>query len=127
MIYTRRCTEYQELVDESWKQGWKTGCALLDVGCQQRPAGRLLCKGFTTLGLTREAKRNAIASAPEDAEKDARWRWMKRKRCWDRGIEGQRDRGQGLINRYGCLGTCVMSEDPLTPVAWLMMSPSTHS
>lgn len=88
VIYTRRCTEYQELVDKSWKQGWKTRSELREVGCQ-RLAERSVCKVFTMMGLTGETKRNAIISATEGAEKDTRWRWKKRADPFERaaGIE----------------------------------------
>lgn len=70
VIYTRRCTKYQELVDKSWRQGWKSCCELLEDGCQ-RLTGRSHCKVFTILGLTGEAKRN-VMSATEGAEEDTR-------------------------------------------------------
>lgn len=71
VIYTRWCTKYQELVDKRWRQGWKTCCELLEVGCQQL-AGWSLCKVLTMLGLTGEAKRNSIMSATESAEEHTR-------------------------------------------------------
>lgn len=98
-------------MDRSWKQGWKTRCELLDVGCQQRPAARRsLCKGFTTLGLTREAKRSANVSATGDAEKDARWRWMKRPSA--AGVEGKRSGPDQPVGLPGALCDVRRPTDP---------------
>ncbi|XP_063058826.1 uncharacterized protein LOC134452393 [Engraulis encrasicolus] len=77
----RKRAKYQELVEECRSQGWKTCCEPLEVGCRGF-AGRSLCKVLTMLGLTGEAKRKAIRSATEAAEKATRWLWIKRADPW---------------------------------------------
>lgn len=63
-----KSTSYQGLLDKSRRQGWKIHCEALKVGCRGF-IGRSLCKVFTVLGLTGEAKR---ATRP--------------KFCWDAGL-----------------------------------------
>ncbi|RXN29637.1 reverse transcriptase [Labeo rohita] len=77
----RKRAKYQELVEECRSQGWKTYCEPLEVGCRGF-AGRSLCKVLTMLGLTSEAKRKAIRSATEAAERATRWLWIKRADPW---------------------------------------------
>ena len=77
----RKRTKYQELVDDCKRQGWRTHCEPLEVGCRGF-AGRSLCKVYTLLGLTGEAKKKAIRSATEAAEKATRWLWIKRAEPW---------------------------------------------
>lgn len=77
----RKRAKYQELVEECRRQGWRTRCEPLEVGCRGF-AGRSLSKVFTLLGLTGEAKRKAIRSATEAAEKATRWLWIKRADPW---------------------------------------------
>lgn len=73
--------KYQELVDECRRQGWKTSCEPLEVGCRGF-AGRSLCRVLSQLGLSGEAKRQAIRSVTEAAEKATRWLWIKRADPW---------------------------------------------
>ena len=77
----RKRSKYQELVDECRRQGWKTIFEPLEVGCRGF-AGRSLCRVFTQLGLVGEAKRKAIRSATEAAERATRWLWIKRADSW---------------------------------------------
>lgn len=77
----RKRAKYQELVEECRNQGWRTICEPLEVGCRGF-AGRSLCKVLSVLGLTGEAKRKAIRSATEAAEKATRWLWIKRADPW---------------------------------------------
>ncbi|XP_041920594.1 uncharacterized protein LOC121684601 [Alosa sapidissima] len=77
----RKRAKYQELVEECRSQGWRTYCEPLEVGCRGF-AGRSLCKVLTMLGLTGEAKRKAIRSATEAAERATRWLWIKRADPW---------------------------------------------
>ncbi|XDV13785.1 hypothetical protein PO909_002121 [Leuciscus waleckii] len=77
----RKRAKYQELVEECRRQGWQTRCEPLEVGCRGF-AGRSLCYVFKTLGITGEAKRKAIRSATEAAEKATRWLWIKRAEPW---------------------------------------------
>ena len=77
----RKRAKYQELVEECRRQGWKTRCEPLEVGCRGF-AGRSLCRMFTQLGLVGEAKWKAIRSATEAAEKATRWLWIKRAEPW---------------------------------------------
>ncbi len=72
----RKRAKNQELVEECRRQGWQTRCEPLEVGCRGF-AGRSLCNAFTILGITGEAKRKAIRSATEAAEKATRWLWIK--------------------------------------------------
>ncbi|XP_041934289.1 LOW QUALITY PROTEIN: uncharacterized protein LOC121697073, partial [Alosa sapidissima] len=77
----RKRAKYQELVEECRSQGWRTYCEALEVGCRGF-AGRSLCKVLTMLGLPGEAKRKAIRSATEAAERATRWLWIKRADPW---------------------------------------------
>lgn len=77
----RKRAKYQELVEECRSRGWKTYCEPLEVGGRGF-AGRSLCKVLTMLGLTSEAKRKAIRSATEAAERATRWLWIKRADPW---------------------------------------------
>lgn len=77
----RKRAKYQEPVEECRRQGWKTICEPLEVGCRGF-AGRSLCRVFTRLGLVGEAKRKAIRSTTEAAEKATRWLWIKRADSW---------------------------------------------
>ncbi len=72
----RKRAKNQELVEECRRQGWQTRCEPLEVGCRGF-AGRSLWNAFTILGITGEAKRKAIRSATEAAEKATRWLWIK--------------------------------------------------
>ncbi len=53
----------------------------IEVGCRGF-AGRSLCKVLSRLGITGVAKKRAIQSASEAAEKATRWLWIKRADPW---------------------------------------------
>lgn len=73
--------KYQELVEECWRQGWKTFCEPLEVSCPGS-AGRSLCRVFTWLGLVGDTKQKAIKAATEAAEKATRCMWIKSADSW---------------------------------------------
>lgn len=77
----RKRAKYQEVVEECRRQGLKTFCEPLEVGCQGF-AGRSLCRVFEWLGLVGEAKQKAIRAATEAAEKTTRWLWIKKAESW---------------------------------------------
>lgn len=54
----RKRAKYQELVEDSRRQGWRARCKPLEGGCRG-VAGQSLCRVFTAPGLTGEAKRKA--------------------------------------------------------------------
>ncbi|KAL0199179.1 hypothetical protein M9458_007719, partial [Cirrhinus mrigala] len=66
----RKRAKYQELVEETIYEP-------IEVGCRGF-AGRSLCKALSWLGVTGVAKKRAIRSASEAAEKATRWLWIKR-------------------------------------------------
>ncbi len=72
---------YQELVEECRERGWRTFIEPIEVGCRGF-AGRSLCKVLSRLGVTGVAKKRAIQSASEAAEKATRWLWIKRADPW---------------------------------------------
>ncbi|XP_049324773.1 uncharacterized protein LOC125789951 [Astyanax mexicanus] len=77
----RKRLKYQELVEECQRKGWKAHCVPIEVGCRGF-AARSLCKTYTLLGVTGAAKRRAIKSATEAAERASRWIWIKRSETW---------------------------------------------
>ncbi len=77
----RKRAKYQELVEECRERGWRTFYEPIEVGCRGF-AGRSLCKVLSRLGVTGVAKRRAIQSASEAAEKATRWLWIKRADPW---------------------------------------------
>lgn len=84
----RKRTKYQEFVEECRRQGWRTCCEPVEVGCPGF-AGHSFCKAFTLLGITGEAKRKAIRFATEAAEKATRWLWIKRADPWANAVGTQ--------------------------------------
>ncbi|KAI2645803.1 Regulatory protein RecX [Labeo rohita] len=64
----RKRTKYQELVEECRERGWRTIYEPTEVGCSGL-TGRSLCKALDRLGVTGVAKKRAIRSASEAAEK----------------------------------------------------------
>lgn len=77
----RKLSKYQELVQKCREGGWKTLCEPIEVGCRGF-AGCSLCKVFNQLGLAVVAKKWAIKSVCEAAEKATRWLWIKRADPW---------------------------------------------
>ncbi|XP_075893028.1 uncharacterized protein LOC142895694, partial [Nelusetta ayraudi] len=77
----RKRSKYQELVEECRGRGWRTFYEPIEVGCRGF-AGRSLCKALSRLGVTGAAKKRAIQSASEAAEKATRWLWLKRADPW---------------------------------------------
>ncbi|XP_057679565.1 uncharacterized protein LOC130908002 [Corythoichthys intestinalis] len=77
----RKRAKYQELVEECRGRGWRTFYEPIEVGCRGF-AGRSLCKVLDRLGITGVAKKRAIQSASEAAEKATRWLWLKRADPW---------------------------------------------
>ncbi|XP_048863711.1 uncharacterized protein LOC125738598 [Brienomyrus brachyistius] len=77
----RKRLKYQELIEECRRRGWKARCEPIEVGCRGF-AARSLCKVYTLLGITGAAKRKAIKSTTEAAERASRWIWMKRSETW---------------------------------------------
>ncbi|XP_061571176.1 uncharacterized protein LOC133424524 [Cololabis saira] len=77
----RKRSKYQELVEQCQRRGWKARCEPIEVGCRGF-AGRSLCKVFTLLGITGAAKRKAIKSTMEAAERASRWLWIRRSDLW---------------------------------------------
>ncbi len=77
----RKRAKYQELVEECRERGWRTFYEPIEVGCRGF-AGRSLCKVLSRLGITGVAKKRAIQSASEAAEKATRWLWIKRADPW---------------------------------------------
>ncbi|TWW59865.1 hypothetical protein D4764_06G0013950 [Takifugu flavidus] len=67
----RKHAKYQELVEECRGRGWRTFYEPIEVGCRGF-AGCSLCKVFGRLGVTGTAKKRAIKSASEAAEKATR-------------------------------------------------------
>ena len=60
---------------------WKTFYEPIEVGCRGF-TGRSLCRVLSCLGIVGAAKKRAIKSASEAAEKATRWLWMKRADPW---------------------------------------------
>lgn len=77
----RKRAKYQELVEDCRGRGWRTFYEPIEVGCRGF-AGRSLCKVLGRLGVTGAAKKKAIKSASEAAEKATRWLWLKRADPW---------------------------------------------
>nr|XP_061836351.1 uncharacterized protein LOC133619387 [Nerophis lumbriciformis] len=77
----KKRAKYQELVEDCRGRGWRTFYEPIEVGCRGF-AGRSLCKVLGRLGVKGAAKRRAIQSASEAAEKATRWLWLKRADPW---------------------------------------------
>ncbi|KAI4872170.1 hypothetical protein NFI96_031011 [Prochilodus magdalenae] len=77
----RKRLKYDELVEDCRRKGWKARCEPIEVGCRGF-AARSLCKIYTLLGITGAAKRKAIKSTTEAAERASRWIWIKRSEAW---------------------------------------------
>ncbi|KAI4892962.1 hypothetical protein NFI96_004432 [Prochilodus magdalenae] len=77
----RKRLKYDELVGDCRRKGWKARCEPIEVGCRGF-AARSLCKIYTLLGITGAAKRKAIKSTTEAAERASRWIWIKRSEAW---------------------------------------------
>lgn len=77
----RKRAKYRELVEECREGGWRTFYEPIEVGCRGF-AGRSLCKVLSRLGITGAAKKRAIKSACEAAEKATRWLWIRRADPW---------------------------------------------
>ena len=73
----RKRAKYRELVEECRGRGWRTFDEPIEVGCRGF-AGRSLCKVLSRLGIGGVAKKKAIRSAGNAAEKATRWLWIKR-------------------------------------------------
>lgn len=80
-VNERKQSRYQELVKECRRTGWKARCEPIEVG-HRYFAGRLLCKVYTLLGITRASKRKAMKATMEAAERASRWLWLKRSDLW---------------------------------------------
>lgn len=79
--HERKLTKYQELVELCRSQDWQVYCDPIEVGCWDF-AVCSLCQALTGLGITGAAKRGAIRSITEAAEKYTRWLWIKRADPW---------------------------------------------
>ncbi len=77
----RKREKYQELVEDCRRNGWKTRCMPVEVGCQGF-ASYSLNKAYGTLGITGSSRRRAISSNVEAAERASRWLWLKRGEAW---------------------------------------------
>ena len=77
----RKRLKYQELIEECQRRGWKARCEPIEVGCRGF-AARFLCRTYSLLGISGAAKRRAIKSATEAAERASRWIWIKRSEKW---------------------------------------------
>lgn len=64
----RKREKYQELVEDCRRNGWKTRCMPVEVGCRGF-ANYSLSKAYGTLGITGENRRRAIGRNVEAAEK----------------------------------------------------------
>ncbi|XP_039590572.1 uncharacterized protein LOC120514312 [Polypterus senegalus] len=84
----RKRLKYQELIEDCRRRGWKACCEPIEVGCRGY-AARSLCKIFARLGITGAAKRRAIKSITEAAERALRWIWIKRSAKWASAAETQ--------------------------------------
>ncbi|XP_077380867.1 uncharacterized protein LOC144020874 [Festucalex cinctus] len=77
----RKRAKYQELVEECRGRGWKIFYEPIEVGCRGF-AGQSFCKVLGRLGVSGAAKKKAIKSVSEAAEKATRWLWLKRADPW---------------------------------------------
>ncbi|XP_059199347.1 uncharacterized protein LOC131979398 [Centropristis striata] len=77
----RKREKYQELVEDCRRNGWKTRCMPVEVGCRGF-ASHSLSKAYGTLGITGVNRRRAIGNNVEAAEKASRWLWLKRGEQW---------------------------------------------
>ena len=77
----RKREKYQELVEDCWRNGWRTRCMPVEVGCRGF-AGHSLSKAYGTLDITGANQRRAIGTSVEAAEKASRWLWLKRGEQW---------------------------------------------
>ncbi len=68
-------------MEECRERDWRTFYEPIEVGCRGI-AGRFLCKVLSRLGIKGIAKKRAIQSASEAAEKATRWLWIKRADPW---------------------------------------------
>lgn len=64
----RKWAKYQELMGECRERSWRTFYEPIEVGCRGF-AGRSLCKVLGRLGIVGTAKKKAIRSASDAAEK----------------------------------------------------------
>lgn len=77
----RKHAKYKELVEKCRGGGWKTYYEPIELGCRGF-AGRKP----NQLSLTGVARKRAIWSVCEAAEKATRWLWIKRADPWAAGV-----------------------------------------
>lgn len=77
----RECVKYQELTKQCRGQGWTTHCEPIEVGCRGF-ADRSLCRVLTKLQKVGLAKKRAIRSITDAAERATRWLQLKREVPW---------------------------------------------
>lgn len=63
-------------------RGWRTFYKPIEIGCKVLVGGSL-CKVLGRLGITGAAKKRAIRSTSEVAEKATKWLWIERAEPWD--------------------------------------------
>ena len=80
IMFERKKENYDGLVSDCHRQGWKARCLPVEVGCRGF-AGQSLCRAYTALGITGE-RRRAIRNNTEAAELASRWLWIKRADPW---------------------------------------------
>lgn len=107
----RKRFNYQELIEEC-QRTWKAHCEPVELGCWGFTA-HPLCRVHSLLGISGAAKRRAIKSATEAAERASQWNLDQKVR-----EVGQRcsDTSRGLITLAESPdGGCLMLRDPKHP------------
>lgn len=77
----RKRGKYEELLEVCRRNGWKTRCMPVEVGCRGF-AGNSLSKAYRMQGITGASRRRAINKSREAAEWASIWIWLKRGDVW---------------------------------------------
>lgn len=64
----RKCSKYQELVEQCQSWGWRTPCEPIEMGCRGF-SGWSILKAFNMLGIMGATMRKALRSVTEAAER----------------------------------------------------------
>lgn len=74
-------TKYPELVEESWRHGWRERCEPIKVGCRGF-AGQSLCRAYSMVDITGTIQGRAIKLVSNAAKVVLRWLCIRRGEAW---------------------------------------------
>ena len=81
VAHERKIAKYTNLTDKCRDNGWQASCVAIEVGCRGF-AAKSLCKALASVGIAGLAKRKALKTITEAAERASKWLWIRRAVAW---------------------------------------------